>query len=377
MKRLHLRNVPLPNPARLLRRSKRHVPGTPPGTIRYDPEAPKPVIHALCYDEHDFQEHTITRVEDIPPLIERWPVTWINVDGLGDAYMIQALGDLFGIHRLALEDVVNTHQRAKMEEYDHVIYLVARMLRDNAELETEQVSIFLGDRFVLTFLEDPGDCLDPVRKRIREARGRIRRQEADYLAYCLLDAIIDDYFPHIDLISESLENLEDQVLEAPAHDAHHQIHALRRDLLTLRRAVSPLREAVNSLIRDTGNRITDDTRIHLRDCYDHTFQIIDLVESQREVAGALLDVYLSSVNNRMNEIMKVLTIMATLFIPLTFIVGLYGMNFSHEASRWNMPELYMEYGYPVLLLVMLGVVVVELIAFRRLGWLGGSRKRRK
>ncbi|MCC6144183.1 MAG: magnesium/cobalt transporter CorA, partial [Candidatus Hydrogenedentes bacterium] len=194
---------------------------------------------------------------------------------------------------------------------------------------------------------------------------------------CLLDAIIDAYFPPIDQISDALEDLEDRVLETPTDDLHHEIHALRRNLLTLRRAAAPLREAVNGLIRDTADRITEETRVHLRDCYDHTYQIIDLIESQREVTSALLDVYLSSVSNRMNEVMKVLTIIATMFIPLTFIVGLYGMNFSHEASPWNMPELYAQYGYPTLLVVMFAVLVFELAAFRRLGWIGRSGRREK
>jgi magnesium transporter len=355
-------------PARIVRRRTHHKPGTPPGTIRRDASAPKPVIRALAYSPEGFAEEQIEDLEALSRLRAAWPVVWVNVDGLGDPDAIRELGRLLGLHPLALEDVVNTHQRPKHEDYGGIIYVVMRMLHPEQSCGTEQVSLFLGPGFVISFQERPGDCLEPVRRRVREDKSRVRRYGADYLLYALMDAVVDGYFPCLDEITERMEELEMQVLERVRKDAHCRIHDCKTQLLAVRRAIAPLRDAVNSLLRDDGESLAKETRIHLRDVYDHTLQILDLVDAQREIAASLLDMHLSAINTRMNEIMKVLTIIATLFIPLTFIAGVYGMNFSQESSPWNMPELYMRFGYPVLLLVMAGVVAAELLLFWRLGW---------
>jgi magnesium transporter len=231
------------------------------------------------------------------------------------------------------------------------------------------VSLFFGERYVVTFQEREGDCFEPVRNRIRRARGRLRENRPDYLAYALLDAVIDAYFPIVEAYGDRLEALEDRVLEEPTSDVVSEIHAVKRELSNIRRAVWPLRDVVNLLLREQHPLLREDTRLYLRDAYDHTIQLVELVESHREIASGLLDVYLSSVSNRMNEVMKVLTIIATIFIPLSFVAGLYGMNFDRQASAWNMPELSWDYGYPAALGVMLAIALGMLWFFRRKRWL--------
>src|SRR4030095_7850244 len=236
-------------------------------------------------------------------------------------------------------------------------------------LDTEQLSIFLGRNYVLTFQEHPGDCFDTVRDRISKAGGRIRNCGPDYLAYALIDAFIDDYFPVLEKYGERLEELEDEVITRADTQVIAQIHQVKRDLLVLRRAIWPLREAVNSLVRDPTPLISEETRIYLRDCYDHAVQLIDLLENYREIASSLVEVYLSSVSNRLNEIMKVLTIFTVVFIPLNFIASIYGMNFNTESSPWNMPELNWRYGYPFTLGLMAAVALSMLIFFRKKKWI--------
>jgi magnesium transporter len=242
------------------------------------------------------------------------------------------------------------------------------MLHYEHGVETEQVSIFLGPGFVITFQEHPGDCFDPIRDRIRKGKGQIRRQGADYLMYGILDAVIDGYFPFLEQLGEVVESLEDEVVEKPTRQTLNRVHEIKRDLLNIRRSVWPLREAINALIREESELVGETTRVYLRDCYDHAIQVLDVIETYRELAGGLMDVYLSSVSNKMNEVMKVLTIIATIFIPLTFMAGIYGMNF--EA----MPELKWRWSYPVLWCLMVAIAAVMLILFRRKGWLGGTEK---
>lgn len=328
--------------------------------IAYGPDS---LIEKAILDPHAIQEH-----------VDRWPVLWINVDALGDAATIQALGNVFGLHRLALEDVVNVYQRAKVEQFEHYSFIVARMVEIHESLQTEQLSLFLGRNFVLTFQERPGDCFDLVRERIRKAGGRIRHSGPDYLAYALLDAFIDEYFPVMEKVGERLEDLEEEVIARPSSQIVSQIHQVKRELLTLRRAIWPLREAINSLFREPAPLIKEETKIYLRDCYDHTIQIIDLLENYRDVASSLMEVYLSSVSNRLNEIIKFLTIFTTIFSPLTFIAGVYGMNFHTDKSAWNMPELTWRLGYPITLGTMLIVAIAMLFYFRRRGWLGMPEK---
>ncbi|UCD75659.1 MAG: magnesium/cobalt transporter CorA [Phycisphaerales bacterium] len=349
---------------------RRQPPGTRPGEIALDPEAPRPVITAMAYGpEGELIETCIEDPEQIKPLLEQRSVVWINVDGLGDVEVLRKLGEMFQIHRLALEDVSNVHQRAKMEPYDEHLFVVARMVHFQKHLRTEQLSMFIGEKYLLTFQEFRGDSFDMVRQRIRDGRPQMRKGGPSYLAYALLDALIDGYFPVLEMYGEKTETLEDEVSLNPHEALIHRIHAIKRDLIALRRAMWPHREAINALMRDESRFIAEETRVYLRDCYDHAIQIVDLIETYRELAGGLLDVYLSSISNRMNEVMKVLTIFAAIFIPLTFMAGLYGMNFEH------MPELGLPWAYPVFLCLLVVVAVIMLILFRRKGWLGGGGRK--
>jgi magnesium transporter len=360
---------------RVLAYRRRTSPGTAPGTLVVDPSAPKPSIHVIAYDQGECVERhfgTLQELDALPGLLERYSVVWVSVSGLGDAQMVQRLGDLFHLHRLALEDVLNNHQRPKVEQYGDHLFIVARMLEGGARLETDQLGMFLGQKFVVTFQNTPGDCLDPVRERIRLGRGIIRTAGSDYLAYAILDAVVDYYFPTLEVFGEEIEGLEEAMITNVDRALLSRIHEVKARLLVVRRAIWPLREALHVLIRDPVPVIQDATRIYLRDCSDHTFQIIDLIETYRELASNLMDLYHSSLSNRMNEIMQVLTVIATIFIPLTFIVGVYGMNFDTKVSPWNMPELEFYWGYPAVWAVMLVIAGAMLLYFRRRGWLGGK-----
>jgi magnesium transporter len=294
-------------------------------------------------------------------------VVWVDVAGLGDATVIEAIGNLFGLHRLALEDVVNVHQRAKVEPYDTNLFFVARMPDARTENPSEQISFFLGDRWVITFQERAGDDFGSVRARLRRG-GRLRGMGSDYLLYALIDSCVDAWFPVIETFGERLEHLEDGILERSRRDTIDQIYGIRRELLELRRSVWPLRDALGALYRDPTVLISTDTRVYLRDCYDHAVQIIDLVENNREIAANLTDLYLSAASNRMNEVMKILTIISTIFLPLSFIAGVYGMNFD-TGKPLNMPELKWWFGYPFALGLMAATALGLLVFFRRKGWM--------
>lgn len=327
----------------------------------------------MAYDTERLIEREGVSTDELRALKGAAGVLWVNVTGLAGIDLIQRLGDLFDLHDLALEDVINVHQRPKVEEYESNVFIVTRMVQAGARLDTEQVSIFAGPDFVLTFQERPGDCFDPVRDRLRRHRGRIRQSGSDYLAYALIDAVVDAYFPVLEDYGERLEELEDAVVARPAPDMVERIHALKRDLLGLRRAIWPHREMINALIRDDTPLVTDQTRIYLRDCYDHIIQLMDIVETFREVSSGLVDVYLSSQSTRLNDIMKVLTMIATVFMPLGFVASLYGMNFDPAASPWNMPELGWRFGYPFALAVMAATALALVYYFHRQGWIGRSR----
>jgi magnesium transporter len=355
-------------------RHRRTPPGAAPGTLIADPTAPRPVINVLAYGPQEMVEQEVTDPQQVRDFLAKWPVIWVNVEGLGDAGVIGKLGEIFGLHQLALEDVMNVHQRPKVEQYGDYLFIVARMVRLHEHLETEQLSLFLGKNFLLTFQEGlPGDCLDPVRDRIRKQGGKIRDAGLDHLAYSLLDAVVDSYFPILEEYGERLEALEDEIVVRPGTDTVARVHEIKRNLLTLRRAIWPQRETFSTLLRAETPLITADTRLYLRDCYDHVTQIIDLVETYRELGSDLTDIYLSSIGNRTNEIMRVLTVISTIFIPLTFIAGVYGMNFNTAVSPWNMPELNWYWGYPLSLVLMLAITMGQLMFFRRRGWLGSSR----
>lgn len=353
----------------------RPPPGSAPGTLITDPNAAQPRMEVIAYGPDNFVRQSIKDVDEVKAFRDKWPMTWVNVDGVGDARTIERLGAMFHLHPLALEDVVNVHQRAKLESYRDHHFIVIRMMSLNEHVDTEQVSVFLGEGFVLTFQERPGDCFDPVRERIRNGAQRMRTSGADYLAYALLDAVVDACYPLLEAFGERLDTLQDEVLELGSRRTILKVHDAKRDLRVLRRAVWPMRELFNSLYRDPLPYISDETRVYFRDCYDHTIQVMDLVETYREISSDLTDVYLSSVSNRMNEIMKVLTVISTVFMPLTFVAGIYGMNFDTSRSPWNMPELKWYLGYPFALGLMVLCVLAMLLFFRRRGWIGGVTRK--
>lgn len=360
---------------------RRTAPGALPGSVVTDPDAPKSVLRMMAFGPDKVEERSLSSVDEIRPYIGQWPVLWVNVDGLGDANAINALGEMFKLHKLALEDVVNVHQRAKVEPYPDNVYIVARMAEiSQSRVGGDQLSMFVGKNCVVTFQERAGDCFDSVRDQIRNARGRVRASGPDFLAYLLVDAVVDHYFPLLEQFGEIIEDLEDRVVENPHRLLIARIHETKHDLLVLRRTIWPLREAVHALFREPIPFFAEETRLHLRDTYDHTVQIIDLLETYRETASSMLDIYLSALSNRMNEIMKVLTIIATIFIPLSWVAGVYGMNFRTEKSPFNMPELDWYWGYPFALFLMVAIVVAEVYFFWRKGWLtamtpsGGEKK---
>jgi magnesium transporter len=349
---------------------RRRAPvGSPPGTLVVEPGGTVPDVHLVAYGPEGLEERVVSSAAELVASRDGWPVVWVNVDGLGSEATIRELGEAFGLHKLVLEDIVHTGQRAKVEAYEDYLYVVLHQPVADT-LETEQVSLVLARNAVLTFQERPGDAFEPVRERLRQGKGMIRQRGADYLAYALVDAVIDSYFPVLERVGDELEVLEEEVLERPEKETVTRIHEVRRDLLGLRKAAWPHRDMANALVRDAGAFVTPETALYLRDVYDHAIRILDLVEAFREVSADLMNTYLSAVSNRMNEIMKVLTIIATIFIPLSFIAGVYGMNFDRSVSRWNMPELGWTFGYPVALGLMAGIAVAFLVYFRRKGWLG-------
>jgi magnesium transporter len=354
---------------------RRHAaPGTAPGTLVVDPCASKPIVRLMAYGPQECIERDLpglSSLDCLTQVLAQYPVVWVNVDGVGDAEVIARLGKIFGLHPLALEDVLNNHQRSKVEQYGDHLFIVARMVEGGPQFETDQLGMFLGNRFLVTFQHHPGDCLDPLRERIRVARGIVRCAGPDYLAYAILDSVVDSYFPILEEFGEEIELLEDAIMDKPDRSIISQTHDVKSKLLLLRRAIWPLREALHVLVRDPIPVIQEDTRVYLRDCSDHTFQIIDLLETYRELASDLLELYHSSLSNRMNEVMQVLTVIATLFIPLTFVVGVYGMNFDTAASPWNMPELKWYWGYPAVWVLMVSIAGGLLLFFRRKGWLRG------
>ncbi len=352
---------------------KRHTAvGARPGTLVIGENASQPIVRVIDYTESELHEREINNLDELADCLERSSVTWVDVCGLGDEATLRKIAEIFSLHPLALEDVVNVPQRPKVESYDAHLLLITRMVmqKDSAALDPEQVSIFVGPNYVLTFQERFGDVFDPVRNRLRRGRGPIRKHGADYLAYAILDTVIDAYYPILEAMGDYLELLEEEVVQRPTLDSLHKIYRSKRELLTLRRSIWPQREAINSLVRDDSEFVSEPVRVYLRDTYDHCVQLIDGTETYRELVGGLMDVYLSSIGNRQNEVMKVLTIMASIFIPLTFLAGIYGMNFE------QMPELKSVWGYPVLLGIMFVTAITMLYHFRRLGWLGQPGKKR-
>jgi magnesium transporter len=342
--------------------------GFPPGTLVHigEKKTEELKITIMNYDETHFQEKEIKTIEECFAFKEKPTATWINIDGLHQVEILERLGDCYGFHPLVLEDILNTDQRPKMEDYGEYIYIVLKMLdyKDiSGEIEAEQISLILGPNFAISFQEREGDVFNPIRERIRNNKGRIRRMGTDFLAYALLDSIVDNYFIILEKLGEKIEFLEEKLVTEPTPETLQIIHHLKREMIFLRKAVWPLREVISGLERGESSLVKETTRIYLRDVYDHTIQVIDTIETYRDMVSGMLDIYLSSVSNRLNAVMKVLTIIATIFMPLTFIGGIYGMNFKY------MPELEWRWGYPIVLLIMLGIGISMLIYFRKKRWL--------
>jgi magnesium transporter len=340
------------------------IPGTPV-YVGQEREA-RVTVTRFEYDEADLSRDMLTAPEEALPSLKSATTSWINVDGVHDVEQIQQIGAGFGLHSLVIEDIVHTGQRPKVEDYESHLFVVLRMLRwseETEQIDDEQVSLVLGPTWVLSFQEREGDVFDPVRERLVSNRGHIRKRRADYLAYALIDAVVDHYFSILETLGERIESLGEEMTENPKREDLQAIRHLKRELLFMRKSVWPLREVLGSIQRDESELVEGSTRPYLRDVYDHTIQIIDTVETFRDMVSGLMDVYLSSISNRMNEVMKVLTIIATIFIPLSFVAGLYGMNFAF------MPELQWRFGYFAILGVMFMIGVGMLFYFRRRKWL--------
>lgn len=341
-----------------------HPPGTPPGTLS---RHQKGDTTRICLREYDAENHT----ETLSPAVEQYSAAlhndltdWLDVTGVNDPASIRELGGAFGLHPLALEDVLNSGQRPKIDFHEKHAFLILYLPHlSGEEIILEQVSLFVGEGYLLSFCSGDGTALEPVRERLRQGSGRLRSLGVNYLLYALVDVIIDSAFPLLEDLGEQIEDLEDQVLENPDKTTLPTLHQLKRDLLLLRRALWPQREVISRLLQHDGELVDADIRPYFSDCYDHVVQIIDLIETYREMLSGMLDIYLSSLSNRMNDIMRLLTVIATIFIPLTFIVGVYGMNFD------NMPELHWHNGYFLVWGIMLVLAVVMLIAFKWRKWL--------
>jgi len=342
--------------------------GQPPGTPLFIGRRimQEVKLSYIRYNENLYEEKENTSPEECAALCKSSDVVWINVEGIHDTETIEKIGELFNLHPLTIEDIVNTMQRPKFEDFNNYLFLVLKMLSYsdiNKGMKPEQVSVILGENFVITFQEKPGDVFDTVRECIRECRGRIRRTGADYLAYALIDAVVDSYFLILETIGDQIEQVEDRVILNREPDTISKIHKFKRSMLFMRRTVWPLREEIALLEKSGSDLVKEPTTLFFRNLYDHTIQVIDTVETYRDLISGMHDTYLSSVNNRMNEVMKILTILATIFIPLTFITGIYGMNFRH------MPELYWKWGYYAALGLMLVIAVAMLINFRKKKWI--------
>jgi magnesium transporter len=341
--------------------------GLPPGTLEVtgEPKGGPVRITLFDYDAVHFEERQAMRIEDCLPYRDTATVTWINIDGVANVEVLEKIGKYFTIHPLILEDIQNTEQRPKMEDLDGYLYINLKMIQSplpGKEIRLEHVSLIIGPNYLLSFQEDPGDVFDPVRERIRKD-GKIRKFGPDYLAYALIDNIVDNYFIVMERMEERVEDLEAELVENATPQSLEKINRLKKDMIYLRKAVWPLREVITGLERSDSPLIKEETLIYLRDVYDHIIQVIDTMETYRDMVSGMIDIYLSGLSYRMNEIMKVLTLIATIFIPLTFIVGVYGMNFR------NMPELSYRYGYYLIWAVMIGMVAIMLTYFRKKKWI--------
>jgi magnesium transporter len=347
-------------------------PGSIPGTLNIEEDADHPYIVLI-----DYNSDRATRIKNLTPEacavhLDTESVSWVDLKGLGSEDILQRLGEVFHLHPLVLEDIVNVPQRPKIEDYREQLVIITQMVVPKSSGEgfsLEQVSLVVGKNYVLSVQEKPKkDCFKPVRRRIHYKKGNIRSQGTDYLAYALWDAIIDGFFPVLEIYGEKIEALEDEVIFNPSNQSLAKVYQIKRELLALRRAIWPQRNALNTLIRDGSDLINPDILVYLRDCYDHSVQIIDIIETYRELASSLTDIYLSAISNKMNEVMKLLTVISSIFIPLTFIAGIYGMNFNTATSPVNMPELDWYWGYAFCLMLMIFTAGSLIYFFWRRGW---------
>jgi len=342
--------------------------GTSPGTLIHigEQKVDETQMTLIDYDEEHLQERVLDGIEEAFPLKDLPTVTWINIDGLHQLDIIEKVGRHFNIHPLVLEDIVNTGQRPKTEEFEDLIFVVLKMLHYDENLEkitSEQFSLVLGPNFLISFQEIQGDVFRTVRERIRKPKTRIRKAGCDYLAYALIDAIVDHYFLILEKLGENIEALEEDLLENPSPETLQTLHEMKREMIYLRKQIWPIRELINSLVKGESSLINESTRLFFRDIYDHTIQIIDTIESYRDILSGMLDIYLSTLSNKMNEVMKVLTIIATIFIPITFVAGIYGMNFKF------MPELEWRWGYVMVWAIIVVVVGIMISYFKKKKWL--------
>ncbi|HAC65569.1 MAG TPA: magnesium and cobalt transport protein CorA [Cyanothece sp. UBA12306] len=341
-------------------------PGSEPGTLNIEPDAKPSRIILIDYDENQAVRKVDVSPKALIPYLGTNTISWMDIQGLGSEKILKQIGEIFKLHPLLLEDVVNVPQRPKVEDYNEQLVIIVQMVFAHPEedgFHSEQVGFVLGKGYLLTFQEDEiEDCFEIVRNRIRNNQGRVRQVGPDYLMYLLLDSIIDGYFPVLEKYGDRIETLEDQLVLQPHSSYLEEIYTVRRELLSLRRAIWPLRNVTNLLVREESYLINPEIKIYFRDCYDHAIQLLDIVETYRELASSLMDVYLSSMSNKMNEVMKVLTVISTIFIPLTFMAGIYGMNFEH------MPELKGTWSYFICLITMVIIAVSLIYLFWRRGW---------
>jgi len=341
--------------------------GLPPGTVVFvgEKKVEEIRITLIDYDENQYAEREVKNIEDCFPCEDTPSISWINIDGVHQVDVIEKLGAHFVLHPLLQEDVVHTHQRPKFDEFDDHLFIVLKMFAFNEvdnELEAEQISFIVGANFVISFQEIQGDVFEQVRERLRNGKGRIRKKGSDYLAYALIDAIVDSYYTILEGLGEHIESLQEELVSEPKQEDLQIIQHLKRDMLFFRKSVWPLREVIGGLARSESTLIKEDVLVYVRDVYDHVIQAIDTIETFRDMLSAMLDIYLSSVGNRMNQVMKVLTIIATIFIPMTFLAGIYGMNFKY------MPELEWRYAYPVFWLFVLSLFILMIMWFKKKKW---------
>jgi magnesium transporter len=349
------------------------IPGTPPATLlaRSETIGRPPKITLFIYDQEHLEELEISSISILKEKLDPSRVNWVNINGFGDGTFMQQLGEIFGLHPLALEDVLNTTQRPKLEQYEDHLFIVSELVYFDTErrLSAEQLSLFLGANFVVSIQEETGeDWFEPIRNRLRTGRGFARKMHADYLVYAILDAVVDHLFPLLEVIGDQLEESEEELLGKPSRDTLHNLYHVQRLLLQLRRAAWPHREIFNSLLRDESGLVHSETRLFLRDCYDHSTQIIDMVETYRDLGAGLMDVHFASIDSRTNEIVRVLTVVSVFFLPLTFLAGVYGMNFNTE-DKWNMPELSWPFGYVYFWGVCFIITSFMLVFFKRKRWI--------